>query len=103
MKSSKNIQSLKNYRGAGLANKGARGALPPTNLEISYNNVIYQVITKAPGYNMRGAEVTVCESGGRIYFGSTRQNIGIDNWGHYISIEAIALILESYGHDNSGS
>lgn len=32
------------------------------NLEISYNNVIYQIQTKAPGYSMRGAYVTVCES-----------------------------------------
>jgi hypothetical protein len=36
------------------------------NLEISYNNILYQVITKAPGYSMRGAEVTVCESGSQI-------------------------------------
>ncbi len=31
------------------------------NLEISYKNVIYQIQTKAPGYSMRGAAITVCE------------------------------------------
>ena len=32
------------------------------NLEISYKNVIYQIQTKSPGYSMRGASLTVCES-----------------------------------------
>lgn len=32
------------------------------NLEISYGNVIYQIITKRPGYAMRGASITVCET-----------------------------------------
>ncbi|MCX7122123.1 MAG: ISNCY family transposase [Gammaproteobacteria bacterium] len=36
------------------------------NLEISYNNVIYQILTKAPGYSMRGAYVTVCESPSQV-------------------------------------
>ena len=32
------------------------------NLEVSYKNVIYQIQTNTPGYNMRGAKMTVCES-----------------------------------------
>ena len=31
------------------------------NLELSYNNVIYQIQTDKPGYNMRGSTVMVCE------------------------------------------
>lgn len=34
------------------------------NLEISYNNVIYQIQTKQPSYAMRGAKVTVCDADG---------------------------------------
>lgn len=34
------------------------------NLTISYNNVIYQVVTKRAAYTMRGAPVEVRESGG---------------------------------------
>lgn len=36
------------------------------NLEISYNNVIYQIQTKSPGYTMRGACLTVCESPNQV-------------------------------------
>jgi len=37
------------------------------NLELSYNNVIYQILTHGYGYTMRHAAVTVCESlSGRI-------------------------------------
>jgi hypothetical protein len=36
------------------------------NLEISYNNVIYQIQTKSPGYSMRGAYITVCESPSQV-------------------------------------
>ena len=36
------------------------------NLELSYKNVIYQIQTKAPGYSMRGAAVTVCERPGEV-------------------------------------
>lgn len=35
-------------------------------LQISYLNVIYQIQTNSPSYNMRGANVTVCESNGQI-------------------------------------
>ena len=34
------------------------------NLELSYNNVIYQVQTDTPSYNMRHASVKVCEATG---------------------------------------
>lgn len=36
------------------------------NLELSYKNVIYQIQSKTPGYRMRRAAVTVCESHGRV-------------------------------------
>lgn len=36
------------------------------NLELSYKNVIYQIQTKSPGYTMRGASVTVCESPSQV-------------------------------------
>ncbi len=36
------------------------------NLELSYKNVIYQIQTKTPGYSMRGASITVCESPSQI-------------------------------------
>jgi transposase len=36
------------------------------NLELSYKNVIYQIQTKSPGYMMRGAFVTVCESPSQV-------------------------------------
>lgn len=32
------------------------------NLELSYNNVIYQIVTSGYGYTMRNAAVTVCEN-----------------------------------------
>ena len=32
------------------------------NLEVSYKNVIYQIQARTPGYTMRGAKLTVCES-----------------------------------------
>lgn len=35
-------------------------------VQISYLNVIYQIQTNSPSYNMRGASVTVCESNGQI-------------------------------------
>ena len=36
------------------------------NLELSYENVIYQIQTDTPGYNMRGGSVTVCDKKGKI-------------------------------------
>lgn len=36
------------------------------NLELSYDNVIYQIQLKTPGYNMRGAKVTVIERQGKV-------------------------------------
>ena len=36
------------------------------NLEISYNNVIYQIQSKKPGYTMRGAKLIVSERGPEI-------------------------------------
>jgi transposase len=35
-------------------------------LEISFNNVIYQIQTNSPSYSMRGARVTVCDDQGDI-------------------------------------
>jgi len=36
------------------------------NLEISYNNVIYQIQSSTPGYTMRGAKLIVAEQGAEI-------------------------------------
>jgi len=36
------------------------------NLELSFNNVIYQIQTKSPSYNMRGAYVTIIEQEAHI-------------------------------------
>ena len=36
------------------------------NLEVSYNNVIYQIQSKVPGYTMRGAKLIVSERGKEI-------------------------------------
>ena len=36
------------------------------NLEVSYKNVLYQIQTKKPSYNMRGASVTVCDMKGKV-------------------------------------
>ena len=36
------------------------------NLEVSYNNVIYQIKPKGEGYTLRGASVTLCEKEGEV-------------------------------------
>lgn len=36
------------------------------NLELSYNNILYQVQIKGQGYAMRGAQITVCDQGGKV-------------------------------------
>lgn len=36
------------------------------NLELSYNNVIYQILSDRPCYTLRGATVTVCDRAGDI-------------------------------------
>lgn len=36
------------------------------NLEVSYNNVLYQIKTDKPSYNMRGAYLTISDAQGKI-------------------------------------
>ena len=36
------------------------------NLELSYQNVLYQLQIKTPSYSMRGAHITVCDQGGKV-------------------------------------
>jgi len=36
------------------------------NLELSYNNVIYQILSNTPCYTLRGASVTVCDRVGEV-------------------------------------